>query len=165
LKEKIEISGDFIFSLVELSTSGETSTKGLIDVEEVSVVVPGIRIDSEGVVVLVNIIGTVFNKEGKFTGAAGTTSKPDDKRILSLVASGFKEPEEQRTLLLNGLEASVVTFVQENGVSIFVVLVTDSKVVVVVDLAGNEGKESEDKEDLAESGHDILNFCKRLLNL
>lgn len=165
LKEKVEISGDFIFSLVELSTSGETSTEGLINVEEVSIVIPGIRVDSEGVVFLVNIVRTVFNKESEFTGAAGATSKPDNKRVLSLVASGFKEPEEQRTLLLDRLEASVVTFVQENRVGVLIVLVADSEVASVVDLAGNEGKESESKEDLAESGHNILNFCKRLLNL
>ncbi len=84
---------------------------------------------------------------------------------MSLVASGFKEPEEQRTLLLDGLEASVVTFVQEDGVSVLMMGEIDSEVASVVDLARDEGKESEDKEDLADRRHNILNFCKRLLNL
>jgi len=158
LKEKIEISSDFIFSLVELSTSGETSTEGLIDVEEVSVVIPGVRVDSKGVVFLVNIVRTVFNKESKFTGAAGTTSKPDNKRISVLVTSGFEKPEEQRALLLDGLETSIVTFVQEEGVGVFNVVVAKSEIAVFIDFAGDEGKEGNSEEDCGKSGHKYLNL-------
>jgi len=158
LEEKIEISSDFIFSLVELSTSGETSTEGLINVEEVSVVIPGVRVDSKGVVFLVNIVRTVFNKESKFTGATGTTSKPDNKRISVLVTSGFEKPEEQRALLLDGLETSIVTFVQEEGIGVLNVVVAKSEITVVVDFAGDEGKEGNSEEDCGESGHKYLNL-------
>jgi hypothetical protein len=117
LKENIEISGDLSFVLVNFSSSGVASAQRLINVEDVSNIIPWIRVDSKGFVIRINLERTIFGEKGDFAGATGTTSEPDDQRILGSISSGFEKPEEKRSSSVDGQETGPIGFVQEDGVS------------------------------------------------
>jgi len=91
----VEISGDLVLTLVKLGTSRETGSEGLIEIEEVSVVVPSVGVALKGVVVLVDLERTVFNEKSKFTRTSGSTSQPDNEGISRGFSSGLEEPVEE----------------------------------------------------------------------
>lgn len=117
-QEEVHIFSNFSFVANVGSSVGEASTEGLINVEKIGLVVPGVGVGGKSQSVLIDLEGSVFDEKGQFRRASGSTSQPEDERIIRGFRSGFKPPIEQVTLVFNWEESGVISFVQKDGVGI-----------------------------------------------
>jgi len=119
LEENEEIFSNLVLSsIMEYGGGRETSAQRLIKIKNVSNIIPGIRVGAESLSVVIDLEGTVFYEETEFTRAAGSTSKPDDERILGSLLSRFEKPVEKMASLVNGDETGVESFIEENRIGV-----------------------------------------------
>jgi hypothetical protein len=118
LKEDMEVRSDLGFVNITEYTEGVASTYRLIEVENVSNIIPGVRVDAKSLVIIINLVWAILNEEAKFTGASWSTSKPDNEGILGRSCSRFKKPVEKGTLGTDRNETRVESFIEEDGAGV-----------------------------------------------
>ena len=129
------ILGDLSLGLgIMEATLGEAGADGLIDVEQVGDLVPGVFVALEGRV-LVELVGTVLVEESDLRGAAGAASEPQDERVGGGGTAGVEQPVEHIILVVvNGDEAGRP----------FLGITEDSGGVVGVGVGARNGSDSEE---------------------
>jgi len=65
----------------------ETGSNWLIDVKEVSILVPGVWVLLEGLAVSLELVWSILVEESNFRSASWTSGEPENKRIVGGVSS------------------------------------------------------------------------------
>lgn len=113
IKEINHVSGNLIlgFELMALTGVRVTSTNRLVNVKQVSLLVPGVLIGLKDVSVvgrvLLELERTVLVESGDLRGTARATSKPDDKRISLRARARLEHPVEHIVSLVVHLSSVV----------------------------------------------------------
>mmetsp|Transcript_17471 Transcript_17471/g.26936 ORF Transcript_17471/g.26936 Transcript_17471/m.26936 type:complete len:418 (+) Transcript_17471:78-1331(+) len=107
------VLGDLVFvgAHVEDCGAGETGSNGLVNVDNVGVVVPGVGVRLESLTIVLELVGTVLVEESNLRGAAGSTSKPEYEGVGLGSISGVEGPVEDIVLAA----VSVVNIDESSG--------------------------------------------------